>query len=108
MLAFFIRIFIILAVIVGSYFVARGIRLLSQKFIRSRVVSQTKVKTLTSFITSSTMFVLYFLVFGFVLRELGVSLTSYFASATVIRTGSEFWLTRGRARRHHGFDRGYI
>jgi small-conductance mechanosensitive channel len=92
MLAFFIRIFIILAVIVGSHFAARGIRLLSQKFIRSRVVSQTKVKTLTSFITSSTMFVLYFLVFGFVLRELGVSLTSYFASATVIGLAVSFGL----------------
>lgn len=44
----------------------------------------TKTRTIISLITSSLIFVLYFAAVGFALNELGVSLTAYFASASII------------------------
>jgi small conductance mechanosensitive channel len=88
----FVRILIIGIAIISPYVVGRGIQKLSRKILVSRSVSQTKLKTLTSFITSVTVFVLYFIAFGFVLHELGISLSTYFASATVIGLAVSFGL----------------
>ena len=43
-----------------------------------------KLKSVATLATSVTIFVLYFLVLGLILREFGVSLTAYLASASVV------------------------
>ncbi|MCR8921687.1 mechanosensitive ion channel family protein [Dasania sp. GY-MA-18] len=43
-----------------------------------------KLMTIATLMSSAVVFTLYFLCFGFILREFGVSLSSYMASATVI------------------------
>lgn len=43
-----------------------------------------KLRTIATLATSVTVFILYFLAFGLILRELGVSLTAYLASASVV------------------------
>lgn len=43
-----------------------------------------KLRSIATLATSVVMFVLYFLAFGFILREFGVSLTAYLASASVL------------------------
>ena len=87
-----IRIFLILVAILGPYYVGRIVDKLSRRILNSRSVSQAKIKTITSFITSVAVFVLYFVAFGFVLSELGISLTTYFASASVIGLAVSFGL----------------
>jgi small-conductance mechanosensitive channel len=44
----------------------------------------TKTRTIISIVTSGLIFTLYFAAGGFALSELGVSLTTYFASASII------------------------
>lgn len=43
-----------------------------------------KAATVTSLVVSALTFVIYFAAVGFVMREIGVDLTAYFATATVI------------------------
>ena len=43
-----------------------------------------KLKSIATLATSTTIFILYFLAIGLVLREFGVSLTAYLASASVV------------------------
>lgn len=43
-----------------------------------------KLRSVGTLLTSVTMFVVYFLAFGLILREFGVSLTAYLASASVV------------------------
>ncbi len=43
-----------------------------------------KLRSVGTLATSITMFVVYFLAFGLILREFGVSLTAYLASASVV------------------------
>ncbi len=43
-----------------------------------------KLRSIGTLLTSATVFTLYFLAIGLILRELGVSLTAYLASASVI------------------------
>ncbi|MGH7449344.1 MAG: mechanosensitive ion channel family protein [Longimicrobiales bacterium] len=45
---------------------------------------QPKVATLTTLIVSALTFAIYFIAFGLIITELGVSVTTYFASTTVI------------------------
>lgn len=46
--------------------------------------SSAKIKSVTSLLTSILVFIIYFLAIGYILKELGISLTAYVASATVI------------------------
>jgi len=43
-----------------------------------------KIRTFTTLLSSIAIFALYFTAFGLILREFGVSLTAYFASASVL------------------------
>lgn len=43
-----------------------------------------RLQSLATLLTSATVFALYFLIFGFILAEFGVSLTAYLASASVL------------------------
>jgi small-conductance mechanosensitive channel len=84
------RILLILVVAGGAHLAVLGILTISRKVLRFRISSQMKIQTLTSFTTSVTMFVLYFLAFGFALHELGISLSAYLASASVIGLAVSF------------------
>ena len=49
-----------------------------------RTKKYRKVQSISTIATSTVVFVLYFLALGFILREFGVSLSTYLASASVI------------------------
>ena len=66
-----------LCVILARHFV--GVFLSTKKAARYR-----KLQSLSTLATSTIVFVLYFLAIGFILREFGVSLSAYLASASVI------------------------
>ncbi len=80
------RIALILLVLGGAHLlvnlVARaGERLLS---LRAQTPRRRKLRSVISLATSALVFALYFIAVGFVLRELGISLTAYLASASII------------------------
>ena len=79
------RIFVILAVLAGAHFSVLIIRRLSEKVLSARLsASFSKVKSIVSLVSSIVVFVLYFAALGLVLKEYGVSLTAYFASASIV------------------------
>jgi small-conductance mechanosensitive channel len=84
------RILLIVAVTFGAHLAVVGVRWLSRRLLRSAPASQAKLQTLTGFGASVLVFVLYFLALGFVLRELGISLTAYLASASIIGLAVSF------------------
>ncbi len=62
-----------------------GIRKISRSLLKSRhKYSSGKFKSVTSLLSSILIFTLYFTAIGLILKELGVSLTAYLASASVI------------------------
>jgi len=77
------RVLVILFLSLGSH----GLVMLV-KFIGSRLVGintgNSKLKSLASLANSFIIFGLYFGAFGLILREMGVSLTAYLASASVV------------------------
>lgn len=66
------------------------LRRLAARALQSRIASFSKIKTLTGFVASSVVFAIYFAAAGFVLKEAGVALTTYLASATVIGLAVSF------------------
>lgn len=92
MTTIFTRIILILIAVFAPHYAGRLMQKWSQKILQSRSVSQTKMKTFTGFTMSVTQFVLYFVAFGFVLHEFGISLSTYLASATVIGLAVSFGL----------------
>jgi small conductance mechanosensitive channel len=84
------RLLLILGVAIGSHLIALSARWLSRAALGSRIGSTTKLLTITGFATSSLIFGVYFAAIGFVLHELGVSLTTYLASASVIGLAVSF------------------
>ena len=80
-----IRILLIIAVVIAAHLVVVMVR----KFGRRLMValprsSFAKMRTVSSLLTSIVIFILYFSAVGLVLREFGVSLTAYLASASVL------------------------
>lgn len=75
--------FIFLAL--GVHAMVVGVKWVS-RFLHSSTAGKThpKVRTIVSLVSSVLVFTLYFGTIGLVLRELGVSLTAYLASASVI------------------------
>ena len=79
------RIVLVLAVAVVAHGLVRLLRLLSTRAMASAVMARgTKGRTVISLLTSTLVFALYFSAGGFALNELGVSLKTYFASASII------------------------
>ena len=78
----------IAAVTLGAHLVAVLIGRAS--LYSSRMHSEAKLHTVTGFVTSLIVFGIYFGAVGFVLSELGVSLTTYLASASVIGLAVSF------------------
>jgi small conductance mechanosensitive channel len=85
-----IRFAIIVVVAVGAHLATLLIRALGRRLLLSRIHSEAKVHTVTGFATSVIVFGIYFGAFGFVLSELGVSLTTYIASASVMGLAVSF------------------
>ena len=80
-----IRILIIVGVVMGAHLAVVGLHRLSRKLMASRVGSAfSKARTIVSIAGSVAVFAVYFGALGMVLKEFGVSLTAYLASASII------------------------
>jgi small conductance mechanosensitive channel len=80
-----LRILVILAIAGRAHLLVRLVRRLGQRVMASSVSSSiSKVRTVTSLSVSIAVFAMYFVAVGLVLKEFGISLTAYFASATII------------------------
>ena len=79
------RIALVLAIAVLIHLSVYGIRRLVQQLLSTDAMLRwTKLRTLVGLITSILVFSLYFGAVGLVLREFGVSLTAYLASASIL------------------------
>jgi small-conductance mechanosensitive channel len=75
----------ILGIVGAAHLLVLLIRRLGQQVMTSRVsTSFSKVRTVTSLTVSVAVFAMYFVAVGMVLREFGISLTAYLASASII------------------------
>ena len=77
-----------IALIVGAAIAVHLLVILTRKGVRYLLAEErlahAKLRSVVTLASSTLVFALYFLTVGFVLRELGVSLTAYLASASVI------------------------
>jgi small conductance mechanosensitive channel len=79
------RILVIIAVVIGVHVTVLIIRAAGKRLMHIMPRrSFAKARSLLGLLTSITIFVLYFAAVGFVLKEFGVSLTAYLASASVL------------------------
>ena len=80
-----LRLLIFVGLAIGTHIIVRIIRFLASFAMTGRPNRQyQKLRSVTSLTTSAVIFTLYFLALGFILREFGVSLTAYLASASVL------------------------
>jgi small conductance mechanosensitive channel len=98
-----LRIFLIIGLTVAAHFAVKTIRRFSQYLLMMKVDSKTtseaslsrrypKLATIITIFVSALTFTIYFVAVGMVLREFKISLTTYFASATVIGLAVGFGL----------------
>jgi len=98
-----LRILLIIVLTVAGHFTVKGIRRFSQYLLTMKVESQTaseanltrrypKIATIITILVSAVTFTIYFVAVGMILREFKISLTTYFASATVIGLAVGFGL----------------
>jgi small-conductance mechanosensitive channel len=98
-----LRILLIILLTVAAHFTVKAIRRFSQYLLTMKVnrkeATETsltrrypKVATIITILVSAVTFSIYFLAVGMVLREFKISLTTYFASATVIGLAVGFGL----------------
>lgn len=79
------RISALAGLVVAVHFLVVVIRRLSRALlVKEKNRRYRKLRSVATLATSITMFVLYFLAIGLILREFGVSLTAYLASASVL------------------------
>ncbi len=94
-LPIYLRILMIAAVAVGGQFAVRGLKRLSEMLLsppHAKEVSAAeafarrypKVATVSTLLVSALTFVIYFVAIGLILNEFNVSLTAYFATASVL------------------------
>ncbi len=79
------RIVIVIALALAAHLLAEGLR--RSFLLLGRAVSDVKVaklQTVVQLVSGVTVFSVYFLAFGLVLAEMGVSITAYLATASVI------------------------
>jgi small conductance mechanosensitive channel len=80
-----IRIMVIIVVVIAVHLVMVIVHKLSRRvMVALPSSSYAKMRTVSSLLTSIVIFILYFTAVGFVLKEFGVSLTAYLASASVL------------------------
>jgi len=98
-----VRILLVIVLTVAAVFVVKAIRRLSQylltmKFDSSKSSKEIltrrypKLATIITILVSAVTFTIYFVAVGMILREFKISLTTYFASATVIGLAVGFGL----------------
>lgn len=85
-----LRILLIAAVAVAAHLAVMGVRRFTRWLLTSQLGSLAKAQTVTAFIASVLVFVVYFIAAGFALREAGVPLGTYLASATIIGLAVSF------------------
>ncbi|HEX5421764.1 MAG TPA: mechanosensitive ion channel domain-containing protein, partial [Gammaproteobacteria bacterium] len=79
------RILLLVLLALAAHFVVLVIKRTADRISRSaRNPELRKIRSISTLATSILVFTLYFLVLGFILHEFGVSLTTFFASASVI------------------------
>lgn len=79
------RALLILGIVVALHIVVHLVRVAGERMTRSETTASVrKLRTVTSLGTSVAVFTIYFLAIGFILQELGVNMTAYLASASVI------------------------
>jgi small conductance mechanosensitive channel len=99
----FLRILLVIVLAVAAVFAVKAIRRLSQYLLTMKVdTSQSskevltrrypKLATVIAIFVSAVTFTIYFVAVGMILREFHISLTTYFASATVIGLAVGFGL----------------
>ncbi|MDA3789694.1 MAG: mechanosensitive ion channel [Desulfobacula sp.] len=97
------RIFLIIGLSVVAHFTVKAIRRFSQYLLTMKLDSKEapdlslthkypKIATIITILVSAVTFTIYFVAFGMILREFKISLTTYFASATVIGLAVGFGL----------------
>ncbi|KPK70168.1 hypothetical protein AMJ82_03730 [candidate division TA06 bacterium SM23_40] len=84
------RILLIVVVAAGAHVSVLAMRSIAARLLGPRAVARAKVQTIVGFVVSTAVFVIYFAALGFTLRELGVSLTAYFAGASIIGLAVSF------------------
>jgi small conductance mechanosensitive channel len=67
-----------------------GVRAIGRAILESRARSRAKVATLTAFASSTLVFIIYFVAIGALLREFGISLAAYLASASIVGLAVSF------------------
>jgi len=83
--ATFVHILMILAIAGSVHLLVRLVRRLGQRVMASRVSTTfSKARTVTSLSVSIAVFAMYFVAVGLILKEFGISLTAYLASASII------------------------
>ena len=79
------KILIIVLVVACAHLAVIIVRRIGQKMMRVRFhASISKVRTIVSLATSVSVFIIYFGSFGLILKEFGISLKAYLASASVL------------------------
>ena len=74
-----------LAIAIAAHILVLLVRKISNVFLKKRnSKSSPKFLSITSLLTSILVFIIYFLAIGYSLKEIGISLTAYIASASVI------------------------
>jgi moderate conductance mechanosensitive channel len=81
---------IIAGLALAAHVAVRLVRAGARVFLSSRLGSISQAATVTRFLGSAAAFAIWFVAIGFGLRELGVSLETYVASATVIGLAVSF------------------
>ncbi|MGB5354656.1 MAG: mechanosensitive ion channel domain-containing protein [Woeseia sp.] len=80
-----IRLSFLLLFVIAVHVLVLAIKRVATKWMSRKVDRRyRKLKSLSTLLTSVLMFALYFIAIGLVFRELNISLTAYFASASVI------------------------
>ena len=98
-----LRIFLVIVLAVATNFAVKAIRRFSQYLLTMKVDSKEtsqeiltrrypKLATIITILVSALTFSIYFVTVGMILREFKISLTTYFASATVIGLAVGFGL----------------
>ena len=98
-----LRILLVIVLAVAANFTVKTIRRFNQYLLTMRADSQEtseevltrrypKLATIITILVSAVTFTIYFVAFGLILREFKISLTTYFASATVIGLAVGFGL----------------
>lgn len=80
-----IRLSFLLLFVIAVHVLVLAIKRVATKWMSRKVDRRyRKLKSISTLLTSVLMFALYFIAIGLVFRELNISLTAYFASASVI------------------------